>query len=126
MPPAQLDSGPPSNETIQPMAGTLDPAFQLCARMSVCVVASLALGVSNASGGLRFAGVPLTPGATVQANVVLSELEKSYAAEGGNPVPSHAVAVLAVPPGFDPRRTWPIMVAFASSERGHRNADDLR
>jgi hypothetical protein len=94
--------------------------------MIVYVVALLALSVSSASGGLTFAGVPLTPGETVQANVPLSDLEKSYVSEGDNPVPSHAVAVLAVPPGFDPKRIWPVMVAFASSEHAHQNAYDLR
>src|SRR5256714_14722502 len=101
-------------------------SFPLCAAMIVYVVALLALSVSSALGDLTFAGVPLTPGGTVQANVPLSDLEKSYVSEGGNPVPSHAVAVLAVPPGFDPKRMWPVMVAFASSEHGHQNAYDLR
>jgi hypothetical protein len=100
--------------------------FQRCATMTVSAIAFLLLSVSSASGGLTFAGVPLTPGATVQADVPLSDLEKSYVAEGGNPVPSHAVAVLAVPRGFDPKKTWPVMVAFASSEHGHQNAYDLR
>jgi hypothetical protein len=94
--------------------------------MAVYMVALLALSVSSAFGGMTFAGVPLTPGGTVQANVPLSDLEKSYVSEGGNPVPSHAVAVLAVPPGFDPKKMWPVMAAFASSEHGHQNADDLR
>jgi hypothetical protein len=101
-------------------------SFRLGAAMIGYVVASLVLGVSSASGGLTFAGVPLTPGATVEANVPLSDAEKSYVSEGGNAVPSHAVAVLAVPPGFDPKKTWPVMVAFASSEHGHQNAFDLR
>lgn len=101
-------------------------SFQRCAAMIVYVAASLALNVSSALGGLTFAGVPLIPGGTIQANVPLSDLEKSYVSEGGNSVPSHAVAVLAVPPGFDPKRSWPIMIAFASSEHGHQNAFDLR
>jgi hypothetical protein len=75
--------------------------------------------------GLSFAGVPLSPGATVRADVALSELEKSYVREGGNAVPSHTVAVLAVPPGFDPKKVWPVLVVFASSEHRHQNADDL-
>jgi len=86
----------------------------------------LALAQRALCAGLSFAGVPLIPGATVTAKVPLSDLEKSYVAEGGNAVPSHSVAVLAVPRGFDPRRTWPVMVDFASSEHGHQNADDLR
>jgi hypothetical protein len=76
--------------------------------------------------GLSFAGVPLTPGATVRANVPLSEVERSYVSEGGNAVPSHTVAMLAVPAGFDPRKTWPVLVVFSSSDHQHQNRDDLR
>jgi len=92
----------------------------------ISILASLALAERALSAGLNFAGVPLVPGGTIQANVPLSELEKSYVSEGGNAVPSHSVAVLAVPRGFDPKRTWPIMIAFASSEHGNQNAFDLK
>ena len=68
-----------------------------------CALAWLAFSASAFPAGLSFAGVPLTLGGTVQANVPLSDLEKSYVSEGGNPVPSHAVAVLAAPPGLDPK-----------------------
>jgi len=78
------------------------------------------------SAGLNFAGVPLSPGATVTANVPLSDVEKSYVAEGGNAVPPYTVAMLAVPPGFDPKKTWPVLVAFSSSDHEHQNRDDLR
>ncbi|HEX8077913.1 MAG TPA: hypothetical protein VF511_08870 [Chthoniobacterales bacterium] len=74
---------------------------------------------------MSFAGVPLTPGGTVRANVPLSELEKSYVSEGGNAVPAHAVAVLAVPRAFDPKKIWPVLVVFASSEHQHQNGYDL-
>ena len=91
----------------------------------VCIVASLASAHPAFSAGLSFAGVPLTPGTTVRANVPLIELEKSYVSEWGNAVPSHTVAVLAVPRGFDPRRTWPVLVVFSSSNHRHQNRDDL-
>ena len=92
----------------------------------VSLVASLPLARSAFSAGLSFAGVPLTPGATVSANVPLSALEKSYVAEGGNAVPPYTLAMLAVPPGFDPKKSWPVMVVFSSSDHAHQNRDDLR
>ena len=92
----------------------------------VSLVASLLLARSAFSAGLSFAGVPLTPGATVSANVPLSALEKSYVAEGGNAVPPCTVAMLAVPPGFDPKKSWPVLVVFSSSDHQHQNRDDLR
>lgn len=61
----------------------------------------------------------------MRANVPLSDLEKSYVMEGGNAVPSHTVAVLAVPRGFDPKKTWPVLVVFSSSDHEHQNRDDL-
>ncbi len=55
----------------------------------------------------------------------LSDLEKSYVSEGGNAVPSHSVAVLAVPRGFDPKKSWPVLVPFASSDHSFPNSYDL-
>ena len=90
------------------------------------ILGALALAAHRASAApLTFAGVPLSPGATVQAEVPLSELQKSYVAEGGNAVPPHTVAVLAVPSGFDPRRAYPVLVVFSTSDFKHQNRDDL-
>ena len=90
------------------------------------LAAWLVLATRAFSAGLSFGGVPFTPGATVTANVPLSDVEKSYVAEGGNAVPSHTVAMLATPPGFDPKKPWPVLVVFSSSDHQHQNRDDLR
>jgi hypothetical protein len=90
-----------------------------------CSLAWLAFSASAFPAGLSFAGVPFAPPATVSANVPLSDLEKSYVSEGGNVVPSHTVAVLAVPRGFDPKKTWPLLVVFSSSDYEHQNRDAL-
>lgn len=58
-------------------------------------------------------------------SVPLSELEKSYVAEGGNAVPSYTVATLAVPRGFDPKKTWPVLIVFSSSQNQHPSWYDL-
>jgi len=50
-----------------------------------------------------FQEAPVLPGKTISGAVPLSAEEKTYAAIGGNQVPASAVAVLTVPPGFDPR-----------------------
>ncbi|HMJ06712.1 MAG TPA: hypothetical protein VK474_10695, partial [Chthoniobacterales bacterium] len=77
------------------------------------------------AAGSTFAGVPVSPGATVRANVPLSAVERSYVAEAGNPVPPTAVAMLAVPAGFDPQKTWPVLVVFSTSDFKRLNRDDL-
>jgi hypothetical protein len=91
-----------------------------------CACAWLAFSANAFPAGLSFAGVPLTPGATVRVSVPLSESEKAYVAEGGNAVPPYTVATLAVPHGFDPKKNWPVLVVFSSSDHQHQNRDDLR
>lgn len=85
----------------------------------------LAFSASAFPAGLTFAGAPLTPGATVRVSVPLSELEKSYVAEGGNAVPPYSMATLAVPRGFDPKKTWPVLIVFSSSDHLYPSWFDL-
>ena len=80
----------------------------------------------SAGASLTFAGVAFSPGSTVQANVPLSAPEKSYAAQGGNPVPPYAVAVLATPANFDAGKSWPVLVICSTSDFNRQNRDDLR
>jgi len=78
-----------------------------------------------ADAPFKFGGVPFSPGSTVRANVPLSAQEKSYAGQGGNPVPQSAVAVLATPANFDPRKSWPVLVPCSTSDFKRQNRDDL-
>ena len=87
------------------------------------VVATSGAGAAQAS--LNFAGTSFSPGSTVQANVPLSAQEKSLAAQGGNIVPPAAVAVLATPANFDPRKSWPVLVICSTSDFKRQNRDDL-
>jgi hypothetical protein len=99
--------------------------FKFCS-VVVSLVGWLALvRPSSAAAGLNFAGVPLTPGVKVQAKVPLSELEKSYLREGGNVVPPYTIATIVVPPGFDPKKAWPVLIAFSSSDHLYPNWFDL-
>src|SRR5215469_9683621 len=77
------------------------------------------------AGSLTFAGVAFSPASTVQANVPLSAQEKSLAAQGGNVVPPNAVAVLATPANFDPRKSWPVLVICSTSDFKRQNRNDL-
>ncbi len=78
-----------------------------------------------AEASLNFAGVPFSPGSTVRANVPLNTQEKSLAGQGGNPVPQSAVAVLATPRNFDPKKSWPVLVICSTSDFKRQNRDDL-
>ena len=78
-----------------------------------------------AEPSFKFAGVPFSPGSTVQANVPLSAQEKSFAGQGRNAVPQSAVAILATPANFDPRKKLPVLVAFSTRDSRRQNRDDL-
>jgi hypothetical protein len=99
--------------------------LRLRAAKIFCALACFAFPASAFPAGLSFAGVPLTPPVTVRANVPLSDLEKSYVAEGGNAVPAFTVATLAVPRGFDPKKTWPVLIVFSSSDHQYPSWYDL-
>jgi hypothetical protein len=75
---------------------------------------------------LSFAGVPLKVGSMTRAPVPLTAQQRAYVSEGGNAAPDHAVAVLAVPAGFSPQRSWPVLVPLATSDFSRKNRDDLR
>ncbi len=81
--------------------------------------------VAAIAGSLTFAGVPFSPGSTVKANVPLSAQERSLAGQGGNAVPPNAVAMLATPSNFDPRKSWPVLVVCSTSDFKRQNRDDL-
>src|SRR5436305_7144458 len=85
----------------------------------------LMLSANAAESSLKFAGIPFAPGSTVRANVPLSAQEKSFAAQGGNPVPQSAVAVLATPANFDPGKSWPVLVTLSTRDGRRQNRDDL-
>src|SRR5438874_12220806 len=99
-------------------------------RVRLLSVAALILllnagSAAASSGSFTFAGLPLSPGSTVKANVPLSAQEKSLAGQGGNAVPPNAVAMLATPSNFDPRKSWPVLVACSTSDFKRQNRDDL-
>jgi hypothetical protein len=92
---------------------------------SILSVCSLIAPAAIAQTTATFADVPVTPGATVRANVPLSAQQQSYVSEGGNPVPPHAIATLAVPPGFTPNKSWPVLVVLSTSDFKRQNHNDL-
>jgi predicted esterase len=96
---------------------------------ATCIFVTLSvfstLGAAAAGASLKFGGVSFSPGSTVRANVPITAQEKSYAAQGGNPVPPYAVTVLATPANFDPKKSWPVLIPCSTSDFKRQNRDDL-
>lgn len=97
----------------------------LIGRVIVALNVPTVFAAHAAQASLNFAASSFAPGSTVQSNVPLNAHEKSLAAQGGNIVPPNAVAVLATPANFDPKRTWPVLVICSTSDNKRQNRDDL-
>jgi hypothetical protein len=97
----------------------------LIGRVVVGLSVLTAFAAHAAQVSLNFGGSNFAPGSTVQANVPLSAQEKSLAAQGGNVVPPNALAVLATPANFDPRKSWPVLVICSTSDFKRQNRNDL-
>lgn len=67
----------------------------------------------------------MQPGTVVRNEVVLDSQERSYAAERGNVAPTSAIVSIAVPPGFDAAKTWPVLVVLSTSDFNRKNSDDI-
>lgn len=89
------------------------------------ILITISLLANGVAADVRFAGESLSPGQTMSALVPLSRQEKAYASDATNSVPDTAVAVIATPRGFDPRKTWPVLVVFSTSNFDRLNRDDL-
>jgi hypothetical protein len=99
--------------------------FRSIGRLLITLNIISTFGAQAAQAALNFAGVPFSPGSTIQANVPLSAQEKSYASQGGNPVPQSALAVLATPANFDPTKSWPVLIPCSTSDFKRQNRNDL-
>lgn len=78
-----------------------------------------------AAGGASLLGQAIVPGRAAAISFPLDDYHASYAAQGGNPKPSKGRMVVAVPAGFDPARTWPILVINSTSDAGRTSPMDM-
>jgi hypothetical protein len=79
----------------------------------------------HSSEGATLAGQPVSGGGTVEIRFPVAKYFQDIAAEGGNPRVETGRAVLAFPPGFDPGRTWPILVVTSTSDFNRTSAMDV-
>ena len=87
------------------------------ARLRVLLVL---LGVAQAilatAHGATLAGHQIQPGGTLDFQFPLSNYFQEYAAQGGNPRPTTGRMLLFFPSGFDPARSWPILIVTSTTD----------
>jgi len=68
------------------------------------------------SDAASLAGHPVAPGGTLDMQFPLNDYFQQYAARGGNPRPTTGRALLFFPKGFDPARSWPILIISSTTD----------
>jgi hypothetical protein len=70
------------------------------------------------------AGQTVPPGQTLDIRFPVDKFFQDYAAAGGNPRPTTGRALISFPKGFEPSRTWPILIAISTADNHRTNPMD--
>ena len=93
--------------------------------MRALAVALLSLTLANATEAATLAGQQVQPGGKIEIRFPVSPYFQNIASQAGNPRPEIGRAVLAFPAGFDPSRTWPILIVTSTSDFNRTSAMDV-
>ena len=72
--------------------------------------------IPAASDAATLAGQEVRGGGTVDLQFPINNYFQETAAQGGNPRPTIGRALLMFPKGFDPARSWPILIVTSTSD----------
>jgi hypothetical protein len=84
----------------------------------------LSLLIANVSYATSLAGQQVQGGGKIEIRFPVSKYFQDIAAQAGNPRVETGRAVLAFPSGFDPSRTWPILIVTSTSDFNRTSAMD--
>jgi len=92
--------------------------------MRLLITALISLFVSKAACAATLAGQQVQAGGKTEIRFPVSKYFQDIASQAGNPRPETGRAVLTFPPGFDPSRTWPILIVTSTSDFNRTSAMD--
>jgi hypothetical protein len=69
-------------------------------------------------------GKEARPGGTLDLQFPINNYFQEYAAQGGNPRPTTGRVLLFFPSGFDPARSWPILIVTSTTDFGCTSIKD--
>jgi len=90
--------------------------YSMLTFMRLLTLGLLWLFLADVSHGATLAGQQVQPGGKIEIRFPVSKYFQDIAAQAGNPRPETGRAVLTFPPGFDPARTWPILIVTSTSD----------
>ncbi|HZE12498.1 MAG TPA: hypothetical protein VE086_01960, partial [Chthoniobacterales bacterium] len=84
----------------------------------------LSLGLASLSDAATLVGQQVQPGGKIEIHFPVSKYFQDIAAQAGNPRPETGHAVVTFPAGFDPSRSWPILIVTSTSDFNRTSAMD--
>ena len=82
----------------------------------VALVAVLCFLGPHVAKSATLAGQTVRPGGTLDIRFPVDKYFQDYAAAGGNPRPTTGRALISFPKGFDPARSWPILIVTSTTD----------
>jgi hypothetical protein len=92
--------------------------------MRSSILGLICFALSASADAATLAGQQVHPGGRIEIRFPVSKYFQDIAAQAGNPRPETGRAVIAFPPGFDPSRTWPILIVTSTSDFNRTSAMD--
>src|SRR3954463_13925464 len=82
------------------------------------------LALTDSAYAATLAGQPVQAGGRIEIQFPVSKYFQDIASQAGNPRPETGRAVVAFPAGFDPSRSWPILIVTSTSDFHRTSAMD--
>src|SRR3954469_8243632 len=92
--------------------------------MRALAFALLTTMLADAGQAANLAGQQVQSGGKIEIQFPVSKYFQEIASQAGNPRPENGRAVLTFPAGFDPSRSWPILIVTSTSDFHRTSAMD--
>jgi hypothetical protein len=89
------------------------------------IFGSIWVSLAQGAHAATLAGRQVQPGGRTEIRFSVSKYFQDIAAQAGNPRPETGRAVVAFPAGFDPARSWPILIVTSTSDFNRTSAMDV-
>src|SRR5205807_5640315 len=98
--------------------------FVRCAIVVAALFGTVRLLFLASAEAASLAGKEVRAGGTLNLQFPINKYFQDYAAQGGNPRPTTGRLLMMFPKGFDPARSWPILIVTSTTDLGRTSPMD--
>ena len=93
--------------------------------MRSLILGFVGFALASSASAATLGGQQVQPGGKIEIRFPVSTYFQNIAAQAGNPRPETGRAVVTFPAGFDPSRSWPILIVTSTSDFNRTSAMDV-